>query len=515
MARLLVQFPGIAAVLVDGERRGETNRVIRLDPGEHVIRLDGEETSPPERQVLVEAEGDPDRVIGITFHAAPPPLDRFSPLYCRYNGFLLGQFVTVSFAEYGKAHYPVRRARMLDFLREIEVAIDLPEEPFGLGSEPHRELLRDVIAGVTERSADLAAFTLLGIYFAHYGVLARSDPDTARVILEQIEETRVSRALPELNAEALVIDERFSDVDTVLSPSLAWLTKAVDQLEVEHDTAFVIMPFAEPYASYFGTYYRPALEGVGLRTFRAWGGLSNEDYCDLLLRLIAKCGFVWADVSELNHNVLYEIGAAHAMDKLSMLVVRDDDAHAIPANIGHDTVIRYYPSSERWPREAIEAGSMFITALRLAAERGEQSRVRLDTMHAVIDSVFTRLQATIIPPEAHEAAARGRAEFEAHDFSAAERSFDDAIQLGLDDAVNRLGRGCSRVALERFSEAESDLDFVIDSDAEPSLRASAAYFRGMAREEQDRRAEAHADYAAAIALGFDDAEVLEARERTR
>ena len=106
-------------------------------------------------------------------------------------------------------------------------------------------------------------------------------------------------------------------MENVLSPSLAYLGKIVDTLEVERDTAFVIMPFKQPYASYYSMLYRPALESAGYRAFRAWGGLGSEDYCDLLLKLIAKCGLVWADASELSYNVLYEIGGT-------------------PTNIGHD-----------------------------------------------------------------------------------------------------------------------------------------------------------------------------------
>jgi len=65
-------------------------------------------------------------------------------------------------------------------------------------------------------------------------------------------------------------------VENVLSPSLAYLGKIVDTLEVERDTAFVIMPFKQPYASYYSMLYRPSNpratvpsapgEGSGART---------------------------------------------------------------------------------------------------------------------------------------------------------------------------------------------------------------------------------------------------------
>jgi tetratricopeptide (TPR) repeat protein len=512
MARLLVQFPGEAGVLIDGERRGSTNRVLPVDAGEHVVSLEGEQTEPDSITLTIAPEDD---VRTVVFQPVLDPIDRFSPLYCRYNGFLLGQFIVLSFASYARGDYAIRRARILEFLREIEVDVEIPEDPLELSGDEHVPLLEAVIQSVSAKSIELAEFVLLGAMFLHYPILTQTDPETAQDILDRMEHIREVYGLPELEPEKWADLDNIADVDAVLAPSLRYLTATIDLLEPERDTAFVIMPFKPPYAGYFSTFYRPALERSGFRAFRAWGGLSNEDYCDLLLRLISKCGLVWADVSELNPNVIYEIGAAHAFGKLSMLVVREEDSAAIPANIGHDTVVQYSPSSAEWPVDAVERMTVYIAALQLAAERGERLRVGSKMTGEVLDSIFARLEATIIPPEAHEAAKRGREQFEAQDFASAERSFHDAILLGLDEPLNRLGRGCSRVALERFDEAEPDLDSVIASDADPSLRSVAYFFRGQLREEQDRTSDAYDDYSTAIALGFDDPAVIEAQERCR
>ena len=63
------------------------------------------------------------------------------------------------------------------------------------------------------------------------------------------------------------------DPDRVLAPSLAYLRDVVARLPVESDTAFVVMPFTAPYAGYYASFYRPALEHCGYRAFRAWDGL--------------------------------------------------------------------------------------------------------------------------------------------------------------------------------------------------------------------------------------------------
>jgi hypothetical protein len=164
-----------------------------------------------------------------------------------------------------------------------------------------------------------------------------------------------------------------------------------------------------PYADYYRDFYRPSLEQCGYRTFRAWGGLANEDYADLLLALIGKSGFVWADVSDLNPNVIYEIGAAHAFGKLSALVVRDDLAHGVPANIGHDAVVRYDPTDSDWPTGAVLLMAACIAALELAAERGERLRITPDTIARVFDEVSHSLRHVLLPAAiaAAEAATSG------------------------------------------------------------------------------------------------------------
>ena len=69
---------------------------------------------------------------------------------------------------------------------------------------------------------------------------------------------------------------------------------------------------------------------------------------------------MWADASELNYNVLYELGAAHALGKLSMIVVREEDAARTPANIGHDAIVRYDPRADDWPEGTVLLMAMLI-----------------------------------------------------------------------------------------------------------------------------------------------------------
>jgi tetratricopeptide (TPR) repeat protein len=517
MGRLIVQFPGDAGVLLDGAPAGRTNRVLPLAAGDHVVRLADDAGDPPERKVTLAADAPAAEVVWVSFAARAEPLDRFSPLYCAYNGFLLGQFLSLAFRAGGDGKYAIRRARMAEFLAEIGVSVPLPESAPGLGEDALVALYGALLPEIAARSRPLVDFVLFGGLLTHYGVVAASDPGTARTLLDELTAMRGRMALPPFEPSELVFRDGSTDPDDVLSPALAYLARVVAALEVEPRTAFVIMPFRPPFDSYFASFYRPALEGAGYRAFRAWGGLASEDYADLLIALIRKSGAVWADVSGNNDNVLYEIGAAHALGKISMLVVRASDAGATPANIGHDAVVRYDDRAADWPGGMVRLSSALLASLTVAAERGERLRVTPDAVRAVVEDVGRRLRAVLTPPEAEAARAAGVERFAARDYAGAAARFDEAVALGLDDAATLLQRGFARVGAGLFAEAEADFGPALadGSGVADALRASGAYFRGMARDQQDDLAGAIADYDLAVALGYPGVEPVVRRGRVR
>ena len=70
-----------------------------------------------------------------------PSVARTSPLYCRYNGFLLGQFLSLAFAECGAPRYGDRRARLLEFLREVDIDVAIPQSPLDRGGVTYAGVL--------------------------------------------------------------------------------------------------------------------------------------------------------------------------------------------------------------------------------------------------------------------------------------------------------------------------------------------------------------------------------------
>jgi hypothetical protein len=250
--------------------------------------------------------------------------------------------------------YGIRSSRIQEFLGEIGTDFAMPDIPFHLGSAYHRGLVMDVARVFGKVSSELEDFFWLA---AHLMIWGASD-GTAEADAGMVNHYVQKYALPELQLQQF----QKEDVDGVQSASLYYLTEILGPIEKEPQTAFVIMPFSDPFKRYYTTFYRPTLEHAGFRAFRAWGGLGDEDYIGLLTRIIEKVGLAWADVSkervglrqgERNPNVLYEIGAARALGVRVVIVVDSADATGLPANIGHEAVLEYTPDSDEWPRSAI------------------------------------------------------------------------------------------------------------------------------------------------------------------
>lgn len=319
--------------------------------------------------------------------ASEADLNRWSPLYCSYNGFVLGQFVLQGYFEHELPQYVLQRKRMQEFLEELGSELVLPDRPFEVGTAFHRGLVNEISGIIRDVSPRLEDFFWLAVHLLLLGVSDHESSNAASMVRFYVEKYGLPAPLL----------ERFSrkDVDGIRSASLAYLTEILGAIEREPKTAFVIMPFSEPFTSYYTTFYRPSLERAGFRGFRAWGGLGDEDYIDLLTRLIQKVGLIWADVSrervpprlgERNPNVLYEIGAARALGVRVILVVDWADAAGLPANIGHEEVLEYSPRSKDWPQGPIQEFAERLSTtdstdrtLRRAARRILETPLSVDT----------------------------------------------------------------------------------------------------------------------------------------
>jgi hypothetical protein len=139
----------------------------------------------PMRQMVVQY---PDQVASPTgVLPVRPAGSRFSPLYCAYNGFLLGQFLALGFEQGALPLYALRPRSVLALLDEVGVPTSLPEERPDLGSDLHIEVLETLVPRIAQRSQLFADHVVLGSLLAHYGMLAAGHPLTAGTLMDEIE----------------------------------------------------------------------------------------------------------------------------------------------------------------------------------------------------------------------------------------------------------------------------------------------------------------------------------------
>ena len=88
---------------------------------------------------------------------------------------------------------------------------------------------------------------------------------------------------------------------------------------------FVLMPFSEEFDDVYNIGIKEACDKAGAYCERVDEQIFNERILDRVYNQIAKADIVIADMTGRNANVFYEVGYAHALDKLTILLTQDDD----------------------------------------------------------------------------------------------------------------------------------------------------------------------------------------------
>lgn len=111
----------------------------------------------------------------------------------------------------------------------------------------------------------------------------------------------------------------------------------------EPNTCFVIMPFHEPYLSLLSNIIRPTLKRHGIDCRTASNDIPGAIIEDIWVG-INRSSLVLAEVSVDNSNVWYELGLAHALNKLTIIICdKDCFKRKLPFDIQQKRVIIYDP----------------------------------------------------------------------------------------------------------------------------------------------------------------------------
>jgi hypothetical protein len=113
-----------------------------------------------------------------------------------------------------------------------------------------------------------------------------------------------------------------------------------------YKSAFVLMPFCDPYNSYYEAIFKPALEDSGYRVSRADDLFEARPIILSIQTSILEADLLLCEMSGRNPNVFYELGLAHAIGRPAILVSHIDDD--IPFDLRHIRVITYNYSLAGW-----------------------------------------------------------------------------------------------------------------------------------------------------------------------
>lgn len=96
---------------------------------------------------------------------------------------------------------------------------------------------------------------------------------------------------------------------------------------------FVLMPFSEAFDDVYRLGIKDACASAGAYCERVDEQIFHERILDRVYNQIAKADLVIADMTNRNANVFYEVGYAHALGKLTILLTQNADD--IPFDLKH------------------------------------------------------------------------------------------------------------------------------------------------------------------------------------
>ncbi len=106
--------------------------------------------------------------------------------------------------------------------------------------------------------------------------------------------------------------------------------------------AFIIMPFSEEFDDIYNLGIKQVCEEQGVEASRLDEQLFHEGMLERIYQEIENCDFIIADLSDKNPNVFYELGYAHALGKLCLLITKNTSD--IPFDPKHKRHIVYRKS---------------------------------------------------------------------------------------------------------------------------------------------------------------------------
>jgi nucleoside 2-deoxyribosyltransferase len=155
--------------------------------------------------------------------------------------------------------------------------------------------------------------------------------------------------------------------------------------------AFVLMPFANAFEDVYRIGIKEPAEALGIRAERVDEQIYVEGILERIYRQIEAADIVIADMSGQNANVFYEVGYAHAKQKLCILLTNNADD--IPFDLKHRRHIVYGSSIQMLRAQLSKELTWAISEI----DTVRKSRIRVTTksISATLKHEFARATADL------------------------------------------------------------------------------------------------------------------------
>jgi hypothetical protein len=166
-------------------------------------------------------------------------------------------------------------------------------------------------------------------------------------------------------------------------------------------TCLVLMPFKEPFDTYFLSIIKPAVHAARLDVLRGDSLFRPSPIMADIWQMIQDSKVLVADLTEKNANVFYELGLAHAIGKPVVLI--SDNLADVPFDLQSLRVIIYDKNDPAWGTElkskiigslgetlgdtASAVPSMFRKVVKSQAPTETKTDMRLDELERQVASL--------------------------------------------------------------------------------------------------------------------------------
>jgi len=160
--------------------------------------------------------------------------------------------------------------------------------------------------------------------------LLNQPPDKRKLAIEAIARSHVESEVQRVNAEMNTIQ-----VNPIFGPA---------QYRGDGRLAFVLMPFTDSLTEIYQTLIKPTVESprFGLVCKRADDIKSNRAIIQDIWKSICEARIIIADMTNLNPNVMYELGIAHTLGKETILLYQSSPTEIkFPFDLSHIRRIEY------------------------------------------------------------------------------------------------------------------------------------------------------------------------------